>query len=86
MEEALNLNNINWNSEWYEKYNLTSINFCPSQLWHVSNAYKYIAVHVREVTLQPLEYVLLSSCGLGYTSYGAREGERHIINTIALLP
>ena len=30
--------------------------------------------------------MLLSSFGLGYTSYGVREGERHIIKKIALLP
>jgi hypothetical protein len=38
------------------------------------------------ISLQTLEYVLLSSFGLGYTSYGSREGERHIIKKIHLMP
>ena len=34
--------------------------------------------------MENLDYVLLSSFGLGYTSYGSREGERHIIKKIPL--
>ena len=34
------------------------------------------------VILENLDYVLLSSFGLGYTSYGSREGERNIIKKL----
>ena len=85
-DDELKLNNVNWTGAYYDKANMKSIN---SVLGHygtsdINNASQPFVSG--RISLQPLDYVLLSSFGLGYTSYGVREGERHIIKKIALEP
>ena len=85
-DDELKINNINWKGEYYDKFNLKSINSVlgnyGTSITHTSTI-PYIS---ERVSLQPLDYVLLSSFSLGYTSYGSREGERHIIKKISLMP
>ena len=85
-DEELKTNNINWTGEWYDKANLKSIHAVLAN-YGTSTVYTATTPYVSgRISLQPLEYVLLSSFGLGYTSYGSREGERHIIKKIHLMP
>ena len=85
-DEELKLNNINWTGEWFDKLNLRSANavlgnFGTSQTYRQGTPYRS-----NPITLQPLDYVLLNAYGFGNTSYGSREGERHIIKKIPLSP
>jgi len=85
-DEELKLNNMNWTGEWYDKYNLKSVNSVMGN-YGVSKTHDANSPFLSgRISLQPLDYVLLSSFGLGYTSYGSREGERHIVKKIPLAP
>ena len=85
-DEELKTNNINWAGEWYDKVNLKSINSVLANYGRSMASSANTPYVSGRISLQPLEYVLLSSFGLGYTSYGSREGERHIIKKISLMP
>lgn len=83
-DEELQTNNINWKGEYYDKSNVKS---CNQILGNYGTSTTITAPNYfisGNVNLQNLEYVLLSSFGLGYTSYGSRDGERHIIKKIPL--
>jgi hypothetical protein len=83
-DEELKLKNINWTREWYDVYNLKSLNavlgnYGTSQTYN--NTVPYIS---NPISLQPFDYVLMNAYGLGNTSYGNRQGERRIIKNIPL--
>ena len=83
-DEELKLNSMNWTGEWYDKSNPRSANtvlnnYGQSKLYTRQAPYKS-----NPISLQPLDYLLLNAYGLGNTSYGSREGERHIIKKIPL--
>lgn len=85
-DEELKLNNMNWIGEWFDKSNLKSANAVLAN-YGASNTSTVSKPYVSgRVSLQPLDYVLLSSIGMGHSSYGSREGERHIIKKISLAP
>ena len=83
-DNELRTNSINWTGPWYDKTNLKSCNYVLSN-HEVSEIHNRRKPYISDaVILENLDYVLLSSFGLGYTSYGSREGERHIIKKIPL--
>jgi predicted GIY-YIG superfamily endonuclease len=83
-DNELRTNSINWTGPWYDKTNLKSCNYVLSN-HEVSEFHNVRKPYISDaVILENLDYVLLSSFGLGYTSYGSREGERHIIKKIPL--
>ena len=85
-DEELTLNSINWTGEWYDKSNLRSANNVLGN-YGTSKTYRQGTPYVsNRINLQPLDYVMLNSYGFGNTSYGSREGERHIIKKIPLSP
>jgi len=85
-DDELKINNITWNGGYYDKFNLKSINSVISNYGTSITRTASNPFITGRVSLQSLDYVLLSSFSLGYTSYGSREGERHIIKKIGLMP
>ena len=85
-DDELKINNINWNGGYYDKFNFKSINSVISNYGTSITRTASNPFITGRVSLQSLDYVLLSSFSLGYTSYGSREGERHIIKKIGLMP
>ena len=75
-------NAINWNGPWYGTTHLKSCNHVVSNR-EVSEQHSRRNPYITYTVLwNNVDYVLLSSFGLGYTSYLSREGERHIIKKI----
>ena len=83
-DQELRANHMGWNGEYYDPTNLKSANYVLAN-FGTSEYHTLDKPFISEnINLQNLDYVLLCSNGLGYTSYGSREGERHIIKKIQL--
>ena len=83
-DQELRTSNIGWKGEYYDPTNLKSANYVlanfGTSVFHTSTN-PFIS---ENINLQNLDYVHLCSNGLGYTSYGSRDGERHIVKKIQL--
>jgi hypothetical protein len=83
-DEELVLNSINWNGPWYDKSKVRSANQVLNN-YGTSKTCTYDKPYISErVNLQPLDYVLLNSFGLGNNSYSSRQGEKNVIKKIPL--
>ena len=65
-------------------YNLRSANAVLNNFGTSQTYTNLVPYRSNPLSLQPLDYVLLNAYGLGNTSYGSREGERHIVKKIPL--
>jgi hypothetical protein len=83
-DEELKLDSINWTGEWFDKSNPRSANSVLNNYGTSKTYTNRLPYKSNPISLQPLDYVLLNAYGLGNTSYGSREGERHIIKKIPL--